>query len=115
MKVGCPLSWRTFLGADATCAEFTIAAPDGVLDHRSLAQVALPSETRGRERLGLILSGRGPIWLYAHLAHLAHPFAWVAVHDPRQGGAIVVARHTPDAPALGSVVPLPEADVPSAP
>lgn len=32
------------------------------------------------------------------------PLAWIGVYDPRLGGAVVVARHVPSAPALGSLV-----------
>ena len=45
---------------------------------------------------GVIISGRGPIWLYGTLIHYFHPTAWVAVHDPRLGGGVVVETHTPD-------------------
>jgi len=42
---------------------------------------------------GVVISGRGPIWLYGYLIHYYHPTAWVAVYDPRIG-AIVVQSHT---------------------
>ncbi|NER40066.1 MAG: hypothetical protein F6J93_40080 [Oscillatoria sp. SIO1A7] len=49
-----------------------------------------PSET-----VGLILKGRAPTWLYAYLTHkYAHLVAWLAVFDPNQKGAIVVASHS---------------------
>lgn len=41
---------------------------------------------------GVILSGRGPIWLFARLIHHYHPARWIAVHDPRIG-YIVVQSH----------------------
>lgn len=41
---------------------------------------------------GVILSGRGPIWLFARLVHYYHPARWIAVHDPRIG-YIVVQSH----------------------
>lgn len=41
---------------------------------------------------GVILSGRGPIWLFARLVHHYHPARWIAVHDPRIG-YIVVQSH----------------------
>ena len=44
---------------------------------------------------GVILSGRGPVWLYSYLTHHYHPAAWVATNDPRLG-AVVVASHTPE-------------------
>lgn len=43
---------------------------------------------------GVILSGRGPVWLFGNLIHHYHPTAWVATFDPRIGGGVVVASHT---------------------
>jgi CRISPR-associated protein Csx3 len=42
--------------------------------------------------MGVILSGRGPLWLYARLIHHYHPARWIAIHDPRLG-YIVVQSH----------------------
>ncbi len=42
---------------------------------------------------GVVLSGRGPIWLYCYLVHHYHPTKFVAIYDPRIGGAIVVESH----------------------
>lgn len=42
---------------------------------------------------GVILSGEGPIWLYAFLTHYYHPVKFVAVHVPRLKGAVVVESH----------------------
>lgn len=100
-----PLAWEITAVAGAVCASFRLRGE--LLSPGDLPGVTLPAGVAGRERDGLILSGRGPIWLYLHLAHLAHPFAWVAAHDPRLGGAVVVQRHRPDAPGLGEVVEVP--------
>lgn len=43
---------------------------------------------------GVILSGRGPVWLFGYLIHHYHPTAWIATFDPRLGGGVVVASHT---------------------
>lgn len=43
---------------------------------------------------GAILSGRGPIWLYGFLIHHYHPTKFIAVYDPRLGGAVVIETHT---------------------
>jgi CRISPR-associated protein Csx3 len=53
-------------------------------------------------RKGVVLSGRGPIWLYGYLIHNYHPAAWVAVYDPRIG-AVVVQSHTRNI-AVGDVI-----------
>lgn len=42
---------------------------------------------------GVVLSGRGPIWLYCYLVHYYHPTRFIATYDPRIGGAIVVESH----------------------
>lgn len=57
-----------------------------------------------RPTKGVILSGRGPVWLYGMLVHHYHPTRWVATHDPRLGGAVVVASH--GGPPVGSIVPM---------
>lgn len=50
-----------------------------------------PPKVRGTK--GVVLSGRGPIWLYCYLAHYYHPTMFIATYDPRIGGAIVVESH----------------------
>jgi CRISPR-associated protein Csx3 len=45
---------------------------------------------------GVILSGRGPVWLYCFLTHFYHPTKFIATYDPRFGGAIVVETHSED-------------------
>jgi CRISPR-associated protein Csx3 len=42
---------------------------------------------------GIILSGRGPIWLYCYLTHYYHPTLFIATYDPRLGGAVIVESH----------------------
>jgi len=43
----------------------------------------------------VVLSGRGPIWLYCFLTHFYHPTKFIAVYDPRIGGGVIVETHTP--------------------
>lgn len=45
---------------------------------------------------GFVISGRGPVWVFATIAHDLHPARWVATHDPRIGGGVVVSTHTLD-------------------
>ncbi len=42
----------------------------------------------------IILSGRGPIWLYAYLIHYYHPTKGIAIFDPRLNGAVIVESHS---------------------
>jgi len=44
----------------------------------------------------VVLSGRGPVWLYGFLVHFYHPTSAVAIFDPRLGGAVVVESHNQD-------------------
>lgn len=98
-------------------AQIHVQACDGYtvirfeLDGAPLAPSALrsfepPERLLSEARGGLVISGRGPVWLYAYLVHWAHPFAWVATHDPRLGGAVVVSRHVTGAPNIGDVIPI---------
>jgi len=44
----------------------------------------------------LVLSGRGPIWMFATLLHsVGHLFRAVAIFDPKLRGAVVTASHHP--------------------
>lgn len=42
---------------------------------------------------GVVLSRRAPIWLYCFLVHYYHPTRFIAIFDPRIGGAVVVESH----------------------
>ena len=44
-------------------------------------------------RKGVVISGRGPIWLHCFLAHRYHHTKFVAIYDPRLG-AVVVQSHS---------------------
>ncbi|AEH24487.1 CRISPR-associated ring nuclease Crn3/Csx3 [Pyrococcus yayanosii] len=52
-----------------------------------------PPEVKGTK--GVVLSGRGPIWLYGFLVHFYHYTRWVATYDPRLGGAVIIESHWP--------------------
>jgi len=58
----------------------------------SVLKTIAPPAVNGKK--GVVISGRGPIWLYCFLAHHYHPTAFIATYDPRLG-AVVVASHTP--------------------
>ncbi|QHN06803.1 putative protein AF_1864 [Methanothermobacter wolfeii] len=42
---------------------------------------------------GVVISGRGPIWLHCYLVHYYHPTSFIATYDPRVEGAIIVESH----------------------
>jgi CRISPR-associated Csx3 family protein len=48
------------------------------------------------------------VWLFTALAHHYHICQWVGTFDPRLGGAVVTSRHSPSAPAVGTVVEIPK-------
>ncbi len=77
---------------------------DGLIEPADLAQIEVPPLEEG---IGVVISGRGPIWLYSYLVHELHPFPWVACHDPRLG-AVVTQRHHKSAPPIGEVLKLPQ-------
>ncbi len=55
----------------------------------------------------VVLSGKGPVWLYSYLTHLYHVVKVLAIFDPRIGKGIVTASHTPEY-APGDLIELPE-------
>lgn len=83
-----PQSWR---GLKYQVLNLELTRPDRIIHPEDLIHLELPSgiDTSG----GVVISGRGPIWLYGYLIHELHPTAWVACHDPRLG-AVVVATHS---------------------
>jgi CRISPR-associated protein Csx3 len=75
------------------CNTYTLISFDisgGVISPADLANLNPPA-VDGRK--GVVLSGRGPVWLFAALCHHYHPTAWVGCFDPRLGGAVVVQTH----------------------
>jgi CRISPR-associated protein Csx3 len=97
VKFGMTLE-ASFDGYQASLVEFEIEG--GVVEVADLPNVKAPQISYAG---GVIISGRGPVWLYAHLVHEYHPARWVGVNDPRLG-YVVVSRHHPDAPAVGTVL-----------
>lgn len=51
----------------------------------------------------LVISGRGPIWLYCYLNHFYHVCRAIAVFDPRFQAAVVVQTHD-DSYEVGDLV-----------
>jgi CRISPR-associated protein Csx3 len=73
--------------ADYSILSFEI---DGVLSPEDLAALIPPKVDESK---GVILSGRGPIWVYCFLTHFYHPTKFIATYDPRLGGAVIVESH----------------------
>ena len=83
----------------------TLTRPDRLIQPRDLAKLSLPDGIDATA--GVVISGRGPIWLYTYLVHELRPTAWVACFDPRMGGAVVVTTQSPQ-PQTGQIIPLPQ-------
>ena len=55
----------------------------------------------------VVVGGRGPKWLDAAALHLyLHSFPAAAIYDPKVGGGVIIATHSPDY-KLGDVVEIP--------
>jgi len=74
--------------------EYTLVSFEltGIISPEILSNLNPPKVNAAK---GVVLSGRGPIWLYCHLIHHYHPTKFVATYDPRLEGAVVVESHTP--------------------
>ena len=83
--------------ADYSILSFVI---EEVLSPKDLAALT-PPKVEGSK--GVILSGRGPIWLYCFLTQFYHPTKFIATYDPRLGGAVIVETHSVEY-AIGSVL-----------
>ncbi len=65
------------------------------LEPEDLKKINPPDPIKGGFSSDLIiLSGRGPIWLYGYLIHFYHPTKAIAIFDPRLEGAVVVESHS---------------------
>lgn len=81
------VSFKTEERHEFTVVNFELSQPIEPID------LATCNPPKVKESKGVILSGRGPIWLFCFLAHYYHPTTWVATYDPRLGGAVVVESH----------------------
>jgi len=60
---------------------------NGIISPEILKSIHLPSNTN--PKMGVIIYGKAPIWLYTFLSHELHFVLWVATFDPRIGAIIV--------------------------
>ena len=79
-----------------TLIEFEL---DGPISPEELKNLEVPKVDFKK---GVVISGRGPVWLYAFLVHEYHPARWVGTFDPRLG-AVVVQSHTTEV-QVGDVI-----------
>ncbi|MFQ3613479.1 MAG: CRISPR-associated ring nuclease Crn3/Csx3 [Cyanobacteriota bacterium] len=81
--------------------EIELTRPDRLMFPLDLQTLTLPAGINAR--LGVVLTGRAPIWLYGWLVHECHFTRWVACYDPRLG-AVVVSSHSPEV-QVGEIIP----------
>jgi len=92
-------------GYEATLLEFTISGEGTILPEELPSVIAQLGDSIDCTK-GVIISGRGPVWLFGAILHHLHITRWSATFDPRLG-VVVVASHHPDAPSSGTVLPVP--------
>ena len=95
------MEWKILYSEKFQILHFSLKHP---LAPGDIAGLHLPRLDTSR---GVILSGKkGPIWLFGFLVHECHPHPFVGIYEPRFKIAVIIERHTPDAPAVGSVLDL---------
>jgi CRISPR-associated protein Csx3 len=98
-----PITFHTTLQTHLAVLHFAI---DGILQPAELRNLQPPDPVREDfAHLGVVLSGRGPVWLYGFLVHFYHPCRFVAIYDPRLQGAVVVDSHAPEIQP-GEIIPI---------
>jgi len=94
------VKFKTTSQQNYTLVEFEIEG--GVIAPEELKQLTPPKVDLTKL---VVLSGRGPIWLYLYLAHHYHTTPALASYDPRVGGAVITQTHSPKY-KIGEIVPL---------
>ncbi len=92
---------QTVEGLEFQLLEIELTASDRIVEPQDLVGLELPAGID--YQIGVVLSGRAPIWLYAYLVHQLHPTKWIACFDPRLGGGIVVTTHSKEV-KIGQIV-----------
>ncbi|MCU0569498.1 MAG: CRISPR-associated ring nuclease Crn3/Csx3 [Oculatellaceae cyanobacterium Prado106] len=93
---------QTQMGAGYQHLRFEILHESGILEPGDLCGLSLPDDIQWDQ--GIVIEGKGPIWLYGYLVHVCHAAAWVGCFDPRLG-AVVVMTHVRSV-QVGQVLPI---------
>ena len=102
------ISFSQIRKSELQIIEFFIKVP---FNPKELRSISPPNPiTENFSHKGVVLSGRGPIWLYGFLIHFYHPTKFVATYDPRLKGAVVVETHVSDH-QVGDIIPIDLKDV----
>jgi CRISPR-associated protein Csx3 len=78
--------------------------PDGITTPAEFATAVAAIETSLSGNLPVLVNGRGPIWGYGMLFHLAHATPAIAAYDPRLG-YVVIQSHDPRF-QVGQILPI---------
>ncbi len=71
------------------CCLVTFEIPGGITSPAEFAAAVAEMGNRLSGNLPILINGRGPIWGYGMLFHLAHATPAIAVYDPRLGYVVV--------------------------
>ncbi len=84
--------------------KLSISIPNKHLDYLQAVDSSFPEIPLQK---GLVLDGVMPSWLLTALVRLyaTRPFPWIACHQPRLKGAVIVTTHTQHQP-IGSIISL---------
>lgn len=101
------LNWKIEEREEHTFVDFSI--PGDIFDESNLARIVLPAVCPTK---GLVISGRGPIYLHAAVTRsYCHKVRWTATFAPqmaKEAGmvrpAVVTTRHHKSAPMVGDYV-----------
>jgi len=93
---------QTQEGLEYQHLRFKILHESGILEPGDLCELVLPDGIQWNQ--GVVIEGKGPIWLYGYLVHQCHAAAWVGCFDPRLG-AVVVSTHVRTI-EVGQVLPI---------
>ena len=93
---------RNLIKTDKDFQILDIVMRAGRIQPDVLGPLALPEEIDFTK--GVVINGRAPIWLYAHLVLLCQEALYVATFDPRMG-AVVVASKAEVGRRVGDVIP----------
>lgn len=96
------LVWRATLEGKSATLRWSLAG--SYLDYHACRTEELQGPSLPLDR-GVILSGKGPLWLYTGLVRAYHAWPWVAVAYPPEGIGVVVHSRDPEMP-VGSTISL---------
>ncbi|MEK7275404.1 MAG: CRISPR-associated protein Csx3, partial [Candidatus Desantisbacteria bacterium] len=95
------LKWKIEDRGNYTFIEFSVSCPSGAFVVADLPNVIVPEVS---QKKGIVISGRGSIWLTVAIVMAYRNADWIALFRPQDHVAMVVVRNTPHAPQLGEVI-----------